>query len=103
MIGVTRAHCMNILFINAVITDTPEALLRIIEWKADPRNEHKHFMSYEKRPSQYFPQFLIFHLPIMPRDDRLIMLLFRKAMVCQGGHSQHWFSGTLFVYGGKIL
>ncbi|KAH9286377.1 Tetratricopeptide repeat protein 29 [Echinococcus granulosus] len=50
MIGVTRAHCMNILFTNAIITDTPDALLRIIEWKADPRNEHKLFMSYEKRP-----------------------------------------------------
>ena len=53
---------MNILFTNAALTDTPEAVLRIIEWKADPRNEHSLFKNYEKRPSQlrcFFPDYTI--------------------------------------------
>ncbi|KAM7539954.1 hypothetical protein Aperf_G00000042353 [Anoplocephala perfoliata] len=51
MVGVTRAHCVNALYLNAILSDTAESLLRLIEWKADPRNEYMLFKNYEKRPS----------------------------------------------------
>ncbi|KAM3174971.1 hypothetical protein ACTXT7_009457 [Hymenolepis weldensis] len=50
MIGVARAHSVNALYLNALLTDTPKTVLHLIEWKSNPRNEETFFINYENRP-----------------------------------------------------
>ena len=83
---------MNILFTNAALTDTPEAVLRIIEWKADPRNENSLFKNYEKRPSQYFYELPFYALVLM----KSLSWTFYFADEPLWSHSRHFFPLTFF-------
>ncbi|CAH8563264.1 unnamed protein product [Heterobilharzia americana] len=43
MLGVSRAHLMNGMFINAIINNTPRTILKLSHWKAYPKNENQLF------------------------------------------------------------
>ncbi|CAH8853853.1 unnamed protein product [Trichobilharzia szidati] len=45
MLGVSRAHLMNRMFVTAIINNTPNTILKLCQWKADPKDESELFAS----------------------------------------------------------
>lgn len=79
MIGVARAHSMNALYLNALLTDTPKTVLHLIEWKSNPRSEETFFMNYENRPGKFNPEsclFNYFHLQLILPNTTFLQIFF---------------------------